>query len=408
MKPIEDIDRKKRLLVLDDESVMREMVADIAMSCGFDVSTAGDASALHETSFREFDVVVLDLVMPHLDGIEVLRTLAKVNCLAKLVLMSGMDRRILDAARKIAEEQGLEVAAVLLKPFRPSQLKQALDHNINLASFRKPRGDSQLQVTMEDLGRAIEGDELVLHYQPKVRLPGMQWCGIEALARWQHPQLGLLYPDKFITLAEHPDHALAFTYKVMDQALAACRHLSETVGCTGTVSINLPPAALTDLQFPESAAALIDASGLDRSRVLLEITETSIPASLAVALDIQTRLHMRNIRLSIDDFGTGHSSMERLQDSPFAELKIDMVFVRNMQTNASSRAIVENAIELGHRLNMAVVAEGVEDAATLARLAAMGCDLVQGYFLGKPLPSDKLELWAAEHDKLNCADPHGR
>lgn len=384
-----------RLLVLDDEPAIRDLVAEVARNAGYDVVAVSDTDALGSSQFDSFDVVVLDLVMPRIDGIEVLRMLSSAGSRAKLVLMSGMDRRTLDTARRIAVEQGLQVAAVLTKPFRAAELLKALRPDAVQTPLLQSHNAKVAHVTAEELWRAIDAGELLLHFQPKICLRTQSWCSMEALARWQHPRFGLLYPDAFISMAEHPDIALPFTYAILRQALSATRTISEAVGYAGSVSVNLPPSALQDLTFPERAVEIIDACGLSRSRIMFEVTETSIPRDLAVSLDILTRLHMRQIGLSIDDFGTGHSSMERLQDSPFQELKIDMVFVRNMLQNTSSRMIVEGAIRLGHSLDMVVVAEGAEDAETLALLQQLGCDMAQGYGVSRPLAADALCLWAA-------------
>ena len=384
-----------RLLVLDDEQVIRDLVAEVAQKAGYEVVAVSDTDALGTSQFDSFDVVVLDLVMPRVDGIQVLRMLSSAGSRAKLVLMSGMDRRTLDTARRIAVEQGLQVAAVLAKPFRAAELLKALTPDVIQTPLPPSRNAKQVNVTVDELWRAIDMGELLLHFQPKICLRTQSWCGMEALARWQHPSLGLLYPDAFISMAEHPDIALPFTYAILRQAVSATRMISEAVGYAGSISVNLPPSALQDLTFPERAMEIIDASGLERSRIIFEVTETSIPRDLAVSLDILTRLHMRQVGLSIDDFGTGHSSMERLQDSPFQELKIDMVFVRNMLSNTPSRMIVEGAIRLGHSLDMVVVAEGAEDLETMALLQQLGCDMVQGYGVSRPLPADALCLWAA-------------
>ena len=384
-----------RLLVLDDELAIRDLVTEVARKAGYEVVAASDTHALGAHTLQSFDVVVLDLVMPRIDGIEVLRMLSQVASRAKLVLMSGMDRRTLDTARRIAIEQGLHVGALLAKPFRAAELRDALLPEAVQVPLRPSRDVRRDSVNSDELWLAIERDELRLHFQPKICLRTQAWCSMEALARWQHPRHGLLYPDSFIALAEHPDIALPFTYAVLRQAVAATRSLSEAVGFGGSVSVNLPPSALQDLTFPERAMEIIDASGLERSRIVFEVTETSIPSDLAVSLDILTRLHMRQVGLSIDDFGTGHSSLERLQDSPFRELKIDMVFVRNMLSNNSSRLIVEGAIRLGRSLGMVVVAEGAEDAETMALLKELDCDMVQGYVFSRPLSIDALCLWAA-------------
>jgi EAL domain-containing protein (putative c-di-GMP-specific phosphodiesterase class I) len=249
-------------------------------------------------------------------------------------------------------------------------------------------------VTVEDLARAIAHDELVIHYQPKLNLADESWIGVEALVRWQHPVHGLLYPDAFIHIAEGTELALPFTYEVASKAVADCAVMIATMGFEGSLAINIPPSALTEPTVPERLLEIVAGSGLEPSRLVVEITETSIPSGLALGLDIQTRLRMRGIRLSIDDFGTGHSSLERLHEAPFDELKIDMMFVRGAEHDPALRKIAESAVTLGHSLGMVVAAEGVENAAALAWLKRIGCDYAQGYYISRPVPLNALGQWA--------------
>ena len=189
--------------------------------------------------------------------------------------------------------------------------------------------------------------------------------------------------------------ALPFTYAVIADALAALNRISRETGFTGGLAVNVPPTALTTADFPDHVLGLLSAAGIGNSRLTIEITETSIPADPTLSLDIQTRLRMRGIRLSIDDFGTGHSSLERLHVTPFDEMKIDMVLVRGADRDMSLRKIAESAIALGRNLSMTVVAEGVENAATLDWLARIGCDLAQGFHVAPPLRLEDLGGWAA-------------
>jgi EAL domain-containing protein (putative c-di-GMP-specific phosphodiesterase class I)/FixJ family two-component response regulator len=397
---------KSKLLVLDDEPVIRELIVDIAEEVGYEVSSAEHPGAIGKVQLGDFDVVVLDLVMPKMDGIEALRSTSLARGNTKLILMSGMDGRTISAARKVAEQKGIQVIGVLAKPFRTEQVRCILKDALVLTE-PKPTHEKSPYVTGEELRSAIITNELIVHYQPKVIISENSWCGIEALTRWNHPRHGLIGPDSFVHLAELSEFALPFTFTVLNRAAADLKILTDSIGYTGTVSVNLPATALTDLSLPERAVAIIDGHGIDRSRVIFELTETSLPKSVSTSLDILTRLHMRNIGLSIDDFGTGHSNLERLQETSFSELKIDKMFIQAITTKQTSLAIVDNAIRLGHNLGMKVVAEGPEDAATMEVLKALGCDIAQGYFVSKPVEIDQLKLWAMQHNHISSMiKPH--
>lgn len=386
---------KRTALIIDDEPSIAEMAMDVAIECGYEVRILANGAALDAAS-SDCDAIVLDLLMPGLDGVEILRRLAAANSRAEIILMSGMERRLIDSARKVADMQNLRVAGVLQKPFRPGELRTLLDNVAasTSGSIDKRASAPHLVLTATDLARAISHGELVVHYQPKINLADGRWAGVEALVRWQHPVYGLIFPDSFIHIAENSEQALPFTYEVARIAVADCSLMAETMGFEGSLSINVPPSALSDVNVPERLLAILAGSGFDQSRLVVEITETSIPSLAALSLDIQTRLRMRGIRLSIDDFGTGHSSMERLHDSPFDELKIDMMFVRGAEDDPALKLIAESAVTLGHSLGMVVAAEGVESADALSWLTRIGCDYAQGYYISPPVELKKLGQWA--------------
>ncbi len=386
---------KPTALIIDDEPGLAAIALDVAIDSGYDARIVPSSATL-DPAVIDCDVIVLDLLMPGLDGVEVLRHLASGRSRAQIILMSGMDQRMLESARKVAAMQHLRVAGVLHKPFPPADLHDLLAGILsptNKSAGKKVRA-AEVVVTVEDLARAISQHELVVHYQPKINLADGRWIGVEALVRWQHPVHGLLYPDAFVHIAEGSELALPFTYEVARKAASDCAVMMATMAFEGSLAINVPPSALTDPTVPERLLDILSGAGVDPSRLVVEITETSIPSTQALSLDIETRLRMRGIRLSIDDFGTGHSSLERLHESPFDELKVDMMFVRGAEHDPALKLIAESAIQLGHSLGMVVAAEGVENAEALAWLTRIGCDYAQGYHISRPVALDALGQWA--------------
>jgi len=247
-----------------------------------------------------------------------------------------------------------------------------------------------------ELRRAIEQGQLVLHYQPKVDAHTGQILGVEALARWQHPEQGLVPPDEFIPLAERTGLIGPLTHYVLDEALRQGRQWSDA-GHDLSVAVNVSARRLLDLQFPHEVAALLARHQVPAERLVIELTESTIMADPVHALDILTRLNIMGVQLSIDDFGTGYSSMAYLKHLPVHELKVDRSFVSQMLQSSSDAVIVHSTIDLGRNLGLRVVAEGVENALTLQQLDLLGCHAVQGYHISRPIPPDQLASWLDQH-----------
>jgi EAL domain-containing protein (putative c-di-GMP-specific phosphodiesterase class I)/CheY-like chemotaxis protein len=387
------------IAILDDDAALGNFIAAVAGKAGYRAFTGHDGSALAGLLAEKPEIMVLDLEMADVDGIEVIRQLAESRFPGRLIIASGHSQGMLKAAKMLAEMQGLKVMAALTKPIRSDALL-ALLGQAQVAAAPK----SAAPVTIEDLARGVAADELEIHYQPQARMSDGAWVGLEALVRWRHPVMGLLPPSAFIGLAEQSNQALPLTVKVMETALKDCVWLGEAADYRGSLSINLPPAAMVDLKFPEQVLAAMTRLHCDRNLLQFEITETSVPPNPATALDILARLRLKGFNLSIDDFGTGHSSLEQLQQLPFAELKIDLGFVMAAKADHKSRVIVESSITLGRQLGLSVLAEGVEDEGCWNWLRASGCELAQGYFISKPLPIDQIipwsQGWAKQRDGL--------
>jgi EAL domain-containing protein (putative c-di-GMP-specific phosphodiesterase class I) len=253
-----------------------------------------------------------------------------------------------------------------------------------------------------ELRRAIDGEGLVLHHQPKASLRTGALVGSEALVRWEHPQRGLVPPDEFVPLAEQTGLIRPLSRWVLDAGLRQCRAWRDH-GLQIPVSINLSARDLHDPQLPELVASLLERWDVVPNMLKLEITESAVMADAERAIDVLGRLRSMGVRISIDDVGTGYSSLSYLKRLPVDELKIDRSFVSHLATDDHDLAIVRSTIGLAHDLGLTVVGEGVEDLATWNVLASLGCDVVQGYFLSRPLTADALVSWLRSEDERLAA-----
>lgn len=381
-----------RLQVVDDEEDFCNYVEFIAQNAGFDVHSTTDAKQFPFHYSNDLSVVVLDLSMPGIDGIELIRFLAENRSQASIILMSGFDAHILHSAREIATKKGLHVLGVLSKPFAMEDLaKLLIDIPARPATHPPSEGTDEFP-SVEDLRQAIDNQELFVMYQPRICMSSKALVGVEALARWRHPVKGMIPPSMFIDFAEQHGMIDILTSLIMEQALEQCAAWLAG-GLQVQVSINVSVRTLNDLKFPEQLLAKVKGCGLEPSQVVIEVTESSIMDEPAKSLDILTRLRIKGFHLSIDDFGTGYSSMSQLQKIPFNEIKIDQSFVMRLNIDKEARAIVETTINLGRRLGMAVVAEGIEEQVHWDLLKEMGCDQGQGYLMARPMPGDELKDW---------------
>ncbi|MDQ3028545.1 MAG: bifunctional diguanylate cyclase/phosphodiesterase, partial [Actinomycetota bacterium] len=242
---------------------------------------------------------------------------------------------------------------------------------------------------LSELQRAIDHNELILNYQPKVTLDDHKIVGAEALLRWEHPTLGLIPPGDFIELAEHTDLAGPITDFVLHKALVQCAQWHRK-GLELSVAVNLSAGNLHDLRFPKMVAQALDTVGLDAAWLELEITENTVMADPTRSMTVLSELRDLGVTLAIDDFGTGYSSLANLRDLPVHVIKIDKSFVGTMATDTGDATIVRAILELAHNLGMRTVAEGVENAETWRLLADLGCHVVQGYFIGRPMAAGDL------------------
>ena len=380
------------LNVVDDDPGMSELLKDISQRLGYQVKVFRDGNAFIDTFDFKSEVIVLDLMLPGVDGIEIMRFLADQHWPHSLIIVSGYDTSVLHSAQKIAKERKLNVVASFSKPLPVKDFQVVLRSLLSVDEVKTDRQISGLTINSNDMQLAMEKNELCLHYHPQVYFKTQKLAGIEALVRWQHPEYGMVYPDSFIPLVEKWGIMDELTEYVLNKLVCQVSDWKKT-GFNPKVSFNIAAENFISVNLPEQLSRLIDKYQLDPLLLGLEVTETTLMSELITSLDILTRLRMKGFALSIDDFGTGYSSLSQLHRAPFNELKIDKSFVMHMIEDEEASAIVETCILLGHKLNMKVVAEGVKSEAIWNRLSARGCDIAQGYFIAKPMPASNIVKW---------------
>jgi len=383
-----------RILVVDDEFFMLKLLTHMLCGLGYTHVSARESGleALELVdSLEPPDLILLDLNMPGMDGIEFVRELVEHQYTGSVILVSGEDERVLQTTVQLVHAHRISVLGHLGKPVSVAQLTAMVD------KWRP--ADTPLEAVHvyepAALRAAIDNGELVNFYQPKVDVQTGAVVGVETLVRWQHPVDGLVCPGRFITLAEEHGLILDLTGVVLAAALAQARSWRDE-GLHLRIAVNLSMETFSSVTFANDVSGAVTTAGVAPQDVIFEVTESRLLLDQRVPLEILTRLRLKRFRLSIDDFGTGHSSFTQLHDIPFDELKIDRSFVHGATRDHTALAIYHASLDLGKQLGMEVVAEGVEDREDWELLRRTRCDVAQGYFIARPMPAEDLIGWLAD------------
>jgi EAL domain-containing protein (putative c-di-GMP-specific phosphodiesterase class I) len=396
------------VLVIDDSPVQRAHGVRVCHGIGIPVvheaGNGSEALALLETLDPAPALLIVDLEMPTMDGPELLTQLRQRRIDIPVVVASSRERALIQSVSHMGLVLGLRIVAAVQKPLSEATLAAAL------VKWRRERPtrmepSEALPIDADGLRNALQQDELRVHFQPQIEIRGGVVRGVEALVRWQHPTLGLIAPDQFIPLAEQSGLVHELTLQVLNRALL------QTVAWSAqdlnlTVAVNISPLLLDRAELVQEIASLQQGYGVPAERIILEVTESSLLRDPAVALGVLTRLRLRGFGLSLDDYGTGFSSMQQLARIPFTELKIDRSFVRGVHERESVRVMVRSAVEMASELGLVTVAEGVESPLELRILESCGCTLAQGWMFAKAMPAVELTPWLRSRVQEAAPVPH--
>lgn len=388
-------------LVVEDHDFQRRTIVRMLRSLGVaEVLEAGDGTQalalIYESARAPVDVVVCDLDMPGMDGIELLRHLGQERIPVSVIISSGKERALLNSVQKMARAYGVRLLGVIEKPVTRVGLEELIAQHQGPTAGAAHSSARDPSFSLDQILDGMQCKQFEPFFQPKVALDTGRIAGAEALARWRHPEHGLVGPHAFIALLEQSEKLDELTFQILEKAADACRSWIER-GLELTVSVNLSLVSLIDTTMADRITQAVRSVGLDPRHMILEITETTAMTEVAPVLENLTRLRMRGFGLSVDDYGTGFSSLQQLTRVPFTELKIDQGFVAGCAANDSLRAIVESSVQMAQRLGITSVAEGVETQADWDALKDAACELAQGHLIAKPMAGSSFIEFCTTH-----------
>lgn len=387
---------RSRVLVIDDDEAVCELIVTVAESAGFDASSASTPDDIARAVEGQFDMVVLDLSLGLMDGIEIMSLLGARRRGLPIILVSGADQSLLESAGRIAEMHKLQVLGTFSKPFSLDVLKDAMGEWTPGTGIVDPTGP-QMKVHADLL---LDPRYLHLAYQPKVDMSNGAMRGVEALVRWNHPDHGAVSPAVLVDVIEKEGRTRELLDLVMTMASVDRSRLGG-LGVVPDVSLNVSVLDLDDEELPRRAARILTTAA-PASAWTFEITETAPITDMTPSLSILTRLRLAGFSLAVDDFGTGTSNIERLLVAPFTELKIDRTLVHRIEdVSREPDPLVRTSIEVGHSLHLRVIAEGVETVDQWRTIRDLGCDMAQGYLISPPVAADHLGDALAQWTRLH-------
>ena len=382
------------VLVVEDHPLQRRVLVRMLESLGVTtvVEAEDGAQALALLAADAMiDMVFTDLDMPTMDGLALMRKISEHAPNVGVVVLSSVERELLAAVEWLAREQNIDLMGVIQKPATRQALEAVLHH-----PTRQVTESKQAEFSISDIAAGFAAGQFEAFVQPKLGFADGKLIGGEALARWRHPQRGIVMPAAFIPALEASPLIEPFSLAILKSASWAVRFL-EASFLPGRIAINASPAWLDQPTMSERLIQAVRKLDIPVARLTIEVTETVANGNLAVALENLARLSMAGFTLSVDDFGTGFSSLKRLVSSPFRELKLDRSFVSQVEHGSVRWMVMQSTIALARNLGLETVAEGVETDSEWQLLKDAGCDACQGYFTAKPMSETVFMSWAQQN-----------
>ena len=383
-------------LVVEDHDFQRRATLRMLESLGakgvHEAPEGRVALAIIQDLTRPVDIVICDLDMPGMDGMEFIRHLGASGLPVSVILASALERNLVASVETMTEAYGIRLLGVVEKPLTPGKLVPLIElHKPVQTKPDRPKAAGP-SFTLQEITAGLKNDEFEPFFQPKIELATRQVKGAEALARWRHRQKGIVAPYAFIKPLEDNDLIDELTWLMLKKASAFCSTW-RSAGLVATVSVNLSLKSLSDIHLADHVTELVRSENLEPSQMVLEVTESAATTDVGPALENLARLRMKGFGLSIDDYGTGYSSMQQLTRIAFTELKIDQSFVANAAKQESARVILGSSLDMAKKLNITAVAEGVETQQDWDLLRQLGCGLAQGYFMARPMEAGAFLDW---------------
>ena len=381
------------VIVVEDHDFQRKVAVSYLSQLGvvniLEGADGVDALSKISGSSWPVDIALCDMDMPGMDGMQFIRHLAEGRLVGSIILLSGLESQLISSVGNMASLQGLTVLDTIEKPVTPQKISNLL------AKFQPivaPRAAAPPSVGVADIEHGLLKGEFFAHFQPKVDFKTLKLVGVEALARWKHADKGMVAPAVFIQLAEKSNLIDTVTKRMVEVGLKQLKDWKDQGFETG-MAINLSLSYLGSPGIADQVTGEAQRLGLDPKAITLEVTESLVTSDLGHVLENLARLRMRGFDISIDDYGTGFSSMQQLSRIPFTELKIDQSFVTGATSRPNMRVILESSLQLSQKLGLRSVAEGIEKEEEWALLKSLGCDIAQGYFIARPMPGDAVPDW---------------
>jgi EAL domain-containing protein (putative c-di-GMP-specific phosphodiesterase class I)/FixJ family two-component response regulator len=390
------------LLIVDDNPVQRIQLTALCRELGvhmiYEAATGAEALELIALLVLPPDLVIVDLEMPAMDGVEFIERLHERGLDVPLIVSSSREVVLINTVETMARNLGMPVLAGLRKPLRADQLRAAFErwNRANRIDGARPAGADALEIGRAELAQAIAAGGITVAYQPKVDMARGTVCGVEALARWNHVRLGAVGPDRFVALAEREGLIADLTFAVLRAAVAQAARWNAQ-GLTLSMAVNLSPLLLGEPGLMQRIVDQVESEGVPAKQVVLEITESSV-VGMGAALGVLARLRLHGFGLSIDDYGTGFSSMQQLARIPFSELKIDRSFVHGAHQRTNLRVILQSALTMARQLGLVTVAEGIESVEDWCLVRDSGCTVGQGWLIAPAMAGEELPAWVRAHE----------